>query len=307
MGRLSYNYVLESNILMEENTKDDQLEKVDESQLNNVDEDIQLDEEDDDKLSFKLDNFEGPLDLLIHLIKKNKMEIEEIEISKITEQYLELMSNLEELDLEKASDFIEMAAYLIELKSKIILPRLLESENEEDEEDPTWLLTQRLKEYELFKETSEKLKVIEDVNKFYKEPEEDANKFRIVLKDMSLDLLLNAFTGLLTRATKSEKENEPKQIAKEKFTVTQKIASIKDALLLQPKIMFSELFEQSISREEVITTFMALLELLKLQEIKCKQAGAFCDIEITKAENENTDNDKPQIDDDKEIDDGQSR
>ena len=177
---------------MEENTKDDQLEKVDESQLNNVDEDIQLDEEDDDKLSFKLDNFEGPLDLLIHLIKKNKMEIEEIEISKITEQYLELMSNLEELDLEKASDFIEMAAYLIELKSKIILPRLLESENEEDEEDPTWLLTQRLKEYELFKETSEKLKVIEDVNKFYKEPEEDANKFRIVLKDMSLDLLLNA-------------------------------------------------------------------------------------------------------------------
>ncbi len=292
---------------MEENTKDDQLEKVDESQLNNVDEDIQLDEEDDDKLSFKLDNFEGPLDLLIHLIKKNKMEIEEIEISKITEQYLELMSNLEELDLEKASDFIEMAAYLIELKSKIILPRLLESENEEDEEDPTWLLTQRLKEYELFKETSEKLKVIEDVNKFYKEPEEDANKFRIVLKDMSLDLLLNAFTGLLTRATKSEKENEPKQIAKEKFTVTQKIASIKDALLLQPKIMFSELFEQSISREEVITTFMALLELLKLQEIKCKQAGAFCDIEITKAENENTDNDKPQIDDDKEIDDGQSR
>ena len=292
---------------MEENTKDDQLEKVDESQLNNVDEDIQLDEEDDDKLSFKLDNFEGPLDLLIHLIKKNKMEIEEIEISKITEQYLALMSNLEELDLEKASDFIEMAAYLIELKSKIILPRLLESENEEDEEDPTWLLTQRLKEYELFKETSEKLKVIEDVNKFYKEPEEDANKFRIVLKDMSLDLLLNAFTGLLTRATKSEKENEPKQIAKEKFTVTQKIASIKDALLLQPKIMFSELFEQSISREEIITTFMALLELLKLQEIKCKQAGAFCDIEITKAENENTDDDKPQIDDDKEMDDGQSR
>ena len=292
---------------MEENTKDDQLEKVDESQLNNVDEDIQLDEEDEDKLSFKLDNFEGPLDLLIHLIKKNKMEIEEIEISKITEQYLALMSNLEELDLEKASDFIEMAAYLIELKSKIILPRLLESENEEDEEDPTWLLTQRLKEYELFKETSEKLKVIEDVNKFYKEPEEDANKFRIVLKDMSLDLLLNAFTGLLTRATKSEKENEPKQIAKEKFTVTQKIASIKDALLLKPKIMFSELFEQSISREEIITTFMALLELLKLQEIKCKQAGAFCDIEITKAENENTDNDKPQIDDDKEIDYGQSR
>lgn len=289
---------------MIDNEKDNQLEEnVDDKQQLNIDENIDDLDDGDDKLSFKLENFEGPLDLLIHLIKKNKMEIEEIEISKITEQYLELMSNIEELDLEKASDFIEMAAYLIELKSKIILPRLLESENEEDEEDPTWLLTQRLKEYELFKETSEKLKVIEDVNKFYKEPEEDANKFRIVLKDMSLDLLLNAFTSLLTRATKAEKENEPKQIAKEKFTVTQKIAFIKDELLIKPKIMFSELFEQSISREEIITTFMALLELLKLQEIKCVQAGAFCDIEITKKETEPVDT----ATDIKEVSDGQSR
>lgn len=289
---------------MIDNEKDNQLEEnVDDKQQLNIDENIDDLDDGDDKLSFKLENFEGPLDLLIHLIKKNKMEIEEIEISKITEQYLELMSNIEELDLEKASDFIEMAAYLIELKSKIILPRLLESENEEDEEDPTWLLTQRLKEYELFKETSEKLKVIEDVNKFYKEPEEDANKFRIVLKDMSLDLLLNAFTSLLTRATKTEKDNEPKQIAKEKFTVTQKIAFIKDELLIKPKIMFSELFEQSISREEIITTFMALLELLKLQEIKCAQAGAFCDIEITKKETEPVDT----ATDIKEVSDGQSR
>lgn len=289
---------------MIDNEKDNQLEEnVDDKQQLNIDENIDDLDDGDDKLSFKLENFEGPLDLLIHLIKKNKMEIEEIEISKITEQYLELMSNIEELDLEKASDFIEMAAYLIELKSKIILPRLLESENEEDEEDPTWLLTQRLKEYELFKETSEKLKVIEDVNKFYKEPEEDANKFRIVLKDMSLDLLLNAFTSLLTRATKTEKENEPKQIAKEKFTVTQKIAYIKDELLIKPKIMFSELFEQSISREEIITTFMALLELLKLQEIKCAQSGAFCDIEITKKETEPVDT----ATDIKEVSDGQSR
>ncbi len=289
---------------MIDNEKDNQLEEnVDDKQQLNIDENIDDLDDGDDKLSFKLENFEGPLDLLIHLIKKNKMEIEEIEISKITEQYLELMSNIEELDLEKASDFIEMAAYLIELKSKIILPRLLESENEEDEEDPTWLLTQRLKEYELFKETSEKLKVIEDVNKFYKEPEEDANKFRIVLKDMSLDLLLNAFTSLLTRATKTEKENEPKQIAKEKFTVTQKIAFIKDELLIKPKIMFSELFEQSISREEIITTFMALLELLKLQEIKCAQSGAFCDIEITKKETEPVDT----ATDIKEVSDGQSR
>ena len=145
------------------------------------------------------------------------------------------------------------------------------------------MIIQRVKEYELFKETSQKLKLIEDVNKFYKEPEDDAKKFRIVIKDMSLDLLLNAFTNVLTRATKIETAKEPKQIVKEKFTVTQKIASIKDALIIKPKIMFSELFNESISREEIITTFMALLELLKLQEIKCKQSGAFDDIEILNA------------------------
>ena len=243
-------------------------------QLNNVD-------EESDKLQFKLDNFEGPLDLLLHLIKQSKMEIENVELAKITEQYLEIMNNLPELDLEKASEFIEVAATLIEIKSKALLPKLIE-DTEPYEEDPETLLLQRLQEYKLFKETSEKLKQIENVDRFYKEPEEEASKFRIVLKDMSLDILLNAFTNLITRANKVETENEPKQIVREKFTVTQKIASIKDALIIRPKIMFSELFRESISRDEIITTFMALLELLKLQEIKVFQTDSFEDIEICK-------------------------
>lgn len=246
-------------------------------------------EQDNDILSFKLENFEGPLDLLLHLIKQSKMEIENVELAKITEQYLEIMNNLPELDLEVASEFIEVAATLIEIKSKALLPKLIE-EDEVDEEDPEALLLQRLQEYKLFKETSEKLKLSENVSRFYKEPEEEANKFRIVIKDMSLDLLLNAFANVLTRVTKVENENEPKQIEKEKFTVTQKIASIKDALVIKEKIMFSELFSQSISRDEIITTFMALLELLKLQEIKCVQTDAFNDIEIVKPQLEEVDN-----------------
>ena len=248
----------------------------------------ELNTEENDALSFKLENFEGPLDLLLHLIKQSKMEIETVELSKITEQYLEIMNNLPEVDLEMASEFIEVAATLIEIKSKALLPKLIE-EDEVDEDDPEALLLQRLQEYKLFKETSEKLKLAENVDRFYKAPEEEASKFRIVLKDMSLDILLNAFTGLLTRATKVETENEPKQIEKEKFTVTQKIASIKDALLIQSKIMFSDLFRQSISRDEIITTFMALLELLKLQEIKCVQSDAFNDIEISKKEQDEND------------------
>lgn len=271
---------------MEEEKREEQLNisDVETENVLNEDESI-LEESGDDVLSFKLENFEGPLDLLLHLIKQSKMEIETVELSKITEQYLEIMASLPEVDLEKASEFIEVAATLIEIKSKALLPKLIENE-EVDEEDPEALLLQRLQEYKLFKETSEKLKESENVNRFYKEPEEEASKFRIVLKDMNLDILLNAFTNLLTRASKIETENEPKQIEKEKFTVTQKIASIKDALIIKPKIMFSELFSASISRDEIITTFMALLELLKLQEIKCVQTNAFDDIEIVKAQQE---------------------
>lgn len=275
-----------NSVLMEEELKEKDLNT--DEQFNNeqfsADENFEVE---DNVLNFKLENFEGPLDLLLHLIKQSKMEIENVELSKITEQYLAIMDSLPELDLEKASEFIEVAATLIEIKSKALLPKLIENE-EVDEEDPEALLLQRLQEYKLFKETSEKLKESENVSRFYKAPEEEASKFRIVLKDMSLDILLNAFTNVLTRATKIETENEQKQIAKEKFTVTQKIASIKDALIIRNKIMFSELFNESISRDEIITTFMALLELLKLQEIKCVQSDAFCDIEILKAEDEDS-------------------
>lgn len=245
----------------------------------------ELNTEDDGVLNFKLDNFEGPLDLLLHLIKQSKMEIETVELSKITEQYLEIMSGLPELDMEKASDFISVAATLIEIKSKALLPKLVE-EDEPDEEDPEALLLQRLQEYKLFKETSEKLKTQENVSRFYKEPEEEASKFRIVIKDMSLELLLNAFANVLTRTATKQNENEPKQIEKEKFTVSGKIASIKDALIIRKQLKFSELFRESISRDEIITTFLALLELLKLQEIRCVQNGAFEDIDILKVENE---------------------
>ncbi len=249
----------------------------------------QLNTENDGSLTFKLDNFEGPLDLLLHLIKQSKMEIENVELSKITEQYLEIMNSLPELDMEKASDFIAVAATLIEIKSKALLPKLIEEEDS-DEEDPESLLLQRLQEYKLFKETSEKLKEYENVARFYKAPEEEANKFRVVLKDMSLDLLLNAFANVLTRSFTEEKNNEPKQIEKEKFTVSGKIASIKDALLIRRQLKFSELFRASISRDEIITTFMALLELLKLQEITCVQDGAFNDIDIYKVDNNEENN-----------------
>ena len=223
--------------------------------------------------------------LLLHLIKKSKLEIEEVKLSLITEQYLEIMKQIDAVDLEVASEFIEVAATLIEIKSKALLPKLLEEEDEP--EDPEALLLQRLNEYKLFKEACEQLKPMENVDRFYKKPEPDANKFRIVIKDMQLDMLLDAFTGILHRVTEVEKTAKPKEVAREMFTVSGKIAAIKDALVVKDKVRFSELFENSSTRNEVITTFMALLEMLKLQEIKVTQSDVFGDIEIIKAEEVN--------------------
>lgn len=232
-------------------------------------------------LCFKLENFEGPLDLLVELVRKNKMDIENIELSKITAQYLEIISDIKKVDMDNASEFIEWAAILIEAKSKKLLPKLIDDEVEEDTEE---LIKLRILEYSLLKEGAEKLKLLESNDKFYKNPEKEANKFRIVIKDMQLDMLLDAFANIMHRIKKEESKNLTKEIHKEKFTVAQKISSVKDALIIREKIKFSELFGNSISREEIVTTFLALLELLKLQEIQIVQEALFSEIEISKKE-----------------------
>ena len=237
-----------------------------------------------EKLTFKLENFSGPLDLLLALIKKSKLEIEDVEISKLTEQYLEVMKDISTVDLEVASEFIEYAAILIEIKSKKLLPKVVNDEL--DEEDSEYLLKLRLREYQMFKEVNEKLKDLESNDKFYKQPEKEAGKVKIVVKDMQLEQLLDAFVGIMHKVNKIEKNKESKEIAKELFTVEQKISTIKDSLISRKNIKFSELFLESTSKEEVITTFMALLELIKMQFIRVKQDDIFTDIQIEKTGDE---------------------
>ncbi|MBQ4558087.1 MAG: segregation/condensation protein A [Clostridia bacterium] len=241
--------------------------------------------ENDGTMQFKFADQVGPLDLLLFLIKKNKLEIEEVKLADITDQYLEMIQGIDKLDLDTASDFIVMAAELIEIKSKSLLPSI--REDQEEEEDPEELLKMRLKEYELMKEMSEKLKEVEITEVFYKAPEPEAGKYRVVIKDMQLDALLDAFTKFMLKNVKKEAENtEVKQVEKEKYTVEQKIATIKDSLIMHKKIRFSQLLSTTISKNEIVTTFMALLELLKLQTIKVKQDNLFEDIEIVKVEEE---------------------
>ena len=177
---------------------------------------------------FKLSNFEGPIELLWHMIKETKLEITEVKLSDLTEQYLEYMAGLDELDLEKASDFIEIASTLIEIKSKSLLPR--EEDAPEDEEDPETALMRRIKEYDLFKTASENLKPLEDVNKFYRAPDEKVNDYRYVLGELTMNGLLDAFAKMLTRVKKEAQNIIPKKIEKDRFTVEDKIKSIREML-----------------------------------------------------------------------------
>ncbi len=236
--------------------------------------------ESSDGPTFKLDGFEGPLDLLLYLIKRSKMEIEDVELSSITEQYLDMIKDMDSVDMERASEFIEMAAILIEIKSKALLPSEQSEDGTISDEE---MLKMRLREYQVLKESFDKLKGMDDVEKFYRAPDPKANKVKIVLKEnMSLDLLLDAFQNLMIKMNNRKEDEKPKQIAKERFTVAEKISSLRDTLLLHESVNFSELFDKDISKEEVITTFMALLELLKMQEISVSQKENYGDIAITR-------------------------
>lgn len=240
----------------------------------------------DSSLKFKLNQFEGPLDLLYHLIKVAKIDIRDIFISEITEQYMAMMTDIDQIDMDKAADFTLMAATLLEIKSKRLLPKP-QVVQEADEEDLEEKFYRRFEEYKLYKEASEKLKNFEDIGKFYKKPDESAGEYRYELPEkLSVDALISAFSNLLHKVSVKAETITERKIEKDRFTVAEKIAQIKDSLLMKPKFKFNELFEQDYSKSEIINTFLALLELLKMQVVKVEQGSTFGDIDILKREEE---------------------
>lgn len=230
-----------------------------------------------------LDNFEGPLDLLLYLVKEAQISIREIFVSKVTEQYLEYINHAENLDMEKSSEYLNMAATLVELKSKSLLPKDDYIETDEFEEfiDPQEEFFRKVEEYKLFKEASEKLKEQETTEIFYKEPDNSASDVKVIYKDFTLEGLVKAFSKLLARAgTNVAKRQEAKAIPKEVYTVAGKIEHIRETLLEKEECGFSELFEETASVTEVITTFQALLELLKMQYLRAEQNETYSEIKI---------------------------
>ena len=236
--------------------------------------------------STKLDNFEGPLDLLLHLIKEAKIEIKDIFVSEVTEQYLKYIENIKEIDVEKASEYLSMAATLLEIKSKSVLPKI--EDFTDDIEDTEKTLIRNLEEYKLLKEASEKLKQQENTDRFYKSPDKSVGNVKFVYKDFNLDGLIDAFSKLLLKIDKDKRDkNTQKEIPKEVFTVADKVQFIRTEILKREEMSFYELFTSHYTKNEMITTFQALLELLKLQYVKVQQNEVFDDIIIILREDRN--------------------
>jgi len=230
-----------------------------------------------------LKQFDGPLDLLLTLISRAKVDIQDIFVSEITEQYLESMSLVEELDMDSASEFLQMAATLLEIKSRAMLPK--PPKVEEDELSPEEALIRQLTEYKQFKEASERMHRLEEEARalMMKLPEEfPLPPPNIELTGLTLDKLARAFLRVLERAEADQQEAvlAAREIRRDTFTISGCMTRIQRRLR-QGSFTFSELFDDKMTRSELVTMFMALLELIKLNRVKAEQKAAYEDITLS--------------------------
>lgn len=242
-------------------------------------------EEEKNVLEVKLSNFDGPLDLLLSLVKENKIEIKDIFVSQVTEQFLAYMDQVSELDVELASEYMAMSATLLEIKSRALLPILKELEPEE--ETPEEVLIRQLEEYKLFKEIVTELKEQENVDRFYREPDKNVGREVSVIKEnLSVEGFIAAFNKFLAKLQVKTMQSTTveRTMTRESFSVPQKINYIREVLRTENEFRFMELFDENVTRNEFVTTFFAVLELLKLQVIRLRQDGLFEDIIIIKRE-----------------------
>ena len=190
------------------------------------------------------------------------------------------------MDVDKVSEYLIMAVKLLEIKSKSVLP-LMEDESQAIEDDKQNIYRQ-LEEYKLFKEASAELKAQENVLRFYKEPDKNVGEVKVVYNDFNLQGLIDAFSKLLMRVDdKKRQENVLKEIPKEIFTVKEKVEHLRNVLFEKKSVSFFETFSANHTKNELITTFQALLELLKLQYVSVEQDGVFNDITITLRDDRN--------------------
>jgi len=232
---------------------------------------------------FKIQDFAGPLDLLLHLIKQSDIDIFDIRIEEITKQYLDYIEAMENLNLNIASEYLVMAAELIEMKSSILLPKNKIETDDEYEIDPREQLINRLLEYKQYKEITKDFKELEEARKeiYTKVPSNRKNYMddtTVNIKDVSLDDLVNAFQKFLERKDLEKPLNT--KITKKEYSVHVRSTEIKDILKKKKKVEFKELFD-NYSKDYIVVTFLSILDLAKKQELDIKQKSNFDEIYLT--------------------------
>lgn len=240
-------------------------------------------------VNIKLERFEGPLDLLLHLIKRDEIDIHDIPIAHITQQYLEYIELMRQLDLDVAGEFIVMAATLMRIKAKMLLP-VPKMDEEEDESDPRDELVQRLIEYRLYKEASETLKTQEGVRRSIFErgmvpTEDDAGP--LPLAPATLFDLIDALNRVMAR----KPERVVYEVRTELFDIEDKMSLIYRTVCEGGRLHFSSIMSQARARMEIVVSFMALLELVKLGQVIVVQDENFADILIMPKQPEGNDTD----------------
>jgi segregation and condensation protein A len=232
------------------------------------------------EIEFKIQDFEGPLDLLLHLIKEAKMDIMNIEIESITKQYVDFIEKQEKMNLEVSSEYLVLAAELIEIKSKMLIPNNKVENNEEIEEDPREELVNRLLEYQAYKDITRLLQEKEELRKeiYTKSPENIQNymdKVTEIHSDVTLDDLISAFQKYYQRKI----ENRPLQtkVTVNEISVSSRRYDIKRLLKKKKRVSFYELFPV-VSKEYIVATFLAILEMAKNKELVITQNDTFDDI-----------------------------
>ncbi|WP_051931545.1 segregation/condensation protein A [Clostridium sp. KNHs214] len=243
-------------------------------------------------LNIKIHNFEGPFDLLLHLIKKNQMDIYHIRIHEITKQYMDYINTMKEMDLEITSEFIVIAATLLEIKSRMLLPKVTVDKDQEPEEDPEEFLLKKLIEYNKFKKAAEFFKEKEIVTgaTFGKKPEiiEEKKSYNEedFLKNITMLELFNIYSELMSNYLNKLNKNSAieKELLIDNFKVEDKMAVLKYKMQQNHKLKFSDVMRECRKKMEVIVTFLALLELVRLRVVKAYQQDNFSEIFIERIE-----------------------
>ncbi|SCG83338.1 segregation and condensation protein A [Proteiniborus sp. DW1] len=234
-----------------------------------------------------LEAFEGPMDLLMHLIEKEKVDIYDIPIAKITDQYIEYIQGMQSIDLNLTSEFLVMAATLLEIKSKMLLPKSSSDDEqlEMEEADPREELVRRLVEYKKFKLVAENLKTKGDTQSkiFFKQKEEleefmEQDSFE--LEKIDFKELFLAYMNILNKSKESIKKINLAEIQRDELTIEDCMDDLENVIKEKKKVKFNELFKEDSTKNRVVVIFLSILELIKLKKIKVVQEKNFGDIVI---------------------------